>query len=715
MNQPQQPSYWPKIQALKPKLCPHIEINPQCYREERWFVLRDTVTGRHLRFNAMSYEIIGRFDGQRSLADIFAQISLAHGEACPSQEQMIHLVSQLMSIDALNTGIPIDVETRLKSDSKARKEHWQQRLMNPLALRFALFDPNLFLNRSLAWFKPLLSPTGIIIWCLVIAFAMLLAVGNSSKLAVAISESFIAAENLLLLWLLYPIIKACHEFAHGYMVKLWGGEVHEMGITFLVFIPVPYIDASAAWTFRERKKRVLVGAAGIMTELFLAALGLFVWLIVEPGMVSQAALFVFITGSISTVLFNANPLLRFDGYFILQDVIEIPNLASRSSRYYLYLLQRYLFGLSELASPVTARGEPAWFVIYGFAAFAYRLFLLAIIVLFLMEDYLLFGIVIGCWAITLQIILPLWRGFNFLLSSEKLIHHRQRAAITTTSLCLLVIGSLFFIPAPLTTFAQGVVWVPEQAQVYAETDGFLAELFVPSGTQVKSGTQLVKMHSPELEKKITVLEAERSILNIKITEALLNNPVLREILAEELRAINAELQQRYQQRSGLTISTHLAGVFVSPDEHQLGQRYFKQGDLLGYVVSPERLIIRTVVTQADIALVREHDNNIQIRLAERLNQVIDAKVIRMTPAGSKELPSLALSVEGGGKVVVERGDDGEINAKEAMFQIDLSLPKGLAVTGLGERAYVRFDHGSEPLALQWLRRGRQLLLSRLSF
>lgn len=714
MNNKTQPPEWLMMKGLKPKLCPHIQVNPQWYRGERWFVLRDAAGGRHLRFNSIAYEVIGRLDGDRSLEDIWLQVAATLGEQALNQEDMVHLVTQLLAIDALRTGIPVATETMLKRDLNARRMRWRQKLMNPLALRVPLFDPDRFLNATISWVRPLFSKVGLIAWFIFVAFASLLALTNSTKLAAAMTDNIMATENILLLWLLYPVIKACHELAHAYAVKLWGGEVHEMGITFLILMPAPYIDASSAWSFRQRRKRVLVGAAGIMAELFLAALGLFIWLSVEPGVMSQIGLITFMTGAISTVIFNANPLLRFDGYFMLQDLVEIPNLASRSSRYYLYLLQRYCFGLHQARSPVTAPGERYWFVCYGLSSFVYRLFILAVIVLFLAEDYLFIGVGLAFWAITLQLILPLWRGLTFLLASEKLVEHRRRAMVATTGLLALIASALFFIPMPLTTFAQGVVWVPEQSQIYVATDGFVTDVLVPSGVQVEPGTELVRMRSPVLEKKIAVLKAESWAMNIQMTKALRDDPVQLKIITEEATAIAAELEQLHQQREALTVRSRQSGVFVVPDESRLNDRYLRRGELIGYVISPERLIVRTVVAQADIGLVRERAEGVQVRLAEHLDSVVDAQVIRMTPASSKELPSLALSVEGGGKVTVDRGTDGEVSAREPMFQVDLSLPEGLDVSGLGERAYVRFDHGSEALAQQWWRSGRQLLLSRLS-
>ena len=165
----------------------------------------------------------------------------------------------------------------------------------------------------------------------------------------------LALENVFLLWLVYPVIKTIHEFSHAYTVKHWGGEVHEMGVMFLVFVPIPYMDASSSAAFNARYKRVMVGAAGILAELLLAATAMIVWANVEPGVVRAVAFNVMIIAGVSTILFNGNPLLRFDAYYVLSDLIEIPNLAMRSNNYIIYLLQKYLLNLEGAQNPVIGK------------------------------------------------------------------------------------------------------------------------------------------------------------------------------------------------------------------------------------------------------------------------------------------------------------------------------------------------------------------------
>ena len=154
--------------------------------------------------------------------------------------------------------------------------------------------------------------------------AVLLAAIHWHDLTEDFMDRVLVPHNLLLLWLVFPVLKTLHEFGHAFATKVYGGEVHEMGVLLLVFTPCPYVDASAASAFRTKWHRIIVGAAGMIVELFLASLALFVWLNVEPGVVRAVTYNVMVIAGISTVLFNGNPLLRYDGYYIFADYLEIP-------------------------------------------------------------------------------------------------------------------------------------------------------------------------------------------------------------------------------------------------------------------------------------------------------------------------------------------------------------------------------------------------------
>ena len=246
----------------------------------------------------------------------------------------------------------------------------------------------------------------------------------------------------------FIVLKALHELGHGYAVKAFGGAVHEIGIMFLVFAPMPYVDASAASEFRSKWRRALVGAAGMIVEVFIAALALYVWLAVEQGLVRAFAYNVMVVAGISTVVFNGNPLLRYDGYYILSDLLEIPNLAQRATRYWGHLVDSYVFRTEGLPEFVATPGERIWLLLYAPASFLYRIAVMLAIAIFIASEYLAVGVAIAIWGIFTGVVLPIGKALWQVFASPRLQRNRTRAVITTCSLIAVRVDRLVLDPGP---------------------------------------------------------------------------------------------------------------------------------------------------------------------------------------------------------------------------------------------------------------------------
>ena len=321
---------WYRVADLKPRLRRHLQIRRHRYRDETWYVLQDYAAGKAHRLNPVSYYLVGLMDGTRSIQQIWDLALDKLGDEVPTQEEIIRLFGELHAADVLQCDIPPEAAELQQRFEKQQRRELMQRFMNPMALRFPLLDPERFLTSTLSAVRWLFTPAGFLLWLAVIALAAVQAGLHWEELSRDVTDRVLAPSNLLLLFFVFPVVKALHELGHGYAVKRWGGEVHEMGVMLLVLMPVPYVDATASWEFREKSRRMVVGAAGMMVELFVAAFALFLWIALEPGLLRAVMYNVMLIAGVSTVLFNGNPLLRFDGYYIFADWLEIPNLASRS-------------------------------------------------------------------------------------------------------------------------------------------------------------------------------------------------------------------------------------------------------------------------------------------------------------------------------------------------------------------------------------------------
>jgi putative peptide zinc metalloprotease protein len=481
---------------------------------------------------------------------------------------------------------------------------------------------------------------------------------------------------------------------------------------FLAFIPCPYVDASAAAAFRAKWHRIIVGAAGMLVELFLASLALFVWLNVEPGTVRTVMYDVMFIAGISTVLFNGNPLLRYDGYYMFADYLEIPNLWTRAQAYLRYLWERYAFGCREAAAEMAMPSERGWFVCYGIMAWVYRLVVFVVVAMFIAEKFFFIGVVFAVGGLVAGGVTPLLKLLTYLSTSPHLRRVRLRAGLVVGGVTALVVGAVCFAPVPLRSRAEGVIWVPEHAHVRAATDGFVERIIVPPGSRARQGDVLVVCRDPVLETRVTVLAARVQELHLRHTAEWLKDVSQAEILKEEMLLWQETLAHARERVAALTIHSPTDGIFVVPQAQDLPGQFVKQGTQLGYVLDLTTLTARVVVRQDDIDLVRQRTHGIEVRLAERLVEPISAVLWRVVPAATQQLPSLALSSEGGGAIATDPRDAEGIKTLQRLFQLDVQLSSDAKVVNVGGRVYVRFDHGWEPLVQRWYRHLRRLFLSK---
>ncbi|WP_415894451.1 hypothetical protein ACMXYN_08750 [Neptuniibacter sp. PT8_73] len=704
-------SMWYRVAELKPHIRSHTQINRHEYRGQIWYIIKEPSSGQYHRFTPAAYHFIGLMDGERTVDQIWQLLAKQLGDDAPTQDETMQFLSQLHIANVLQTDVIPDSEELFNRHQRHEKVKWKQRLMSPLALRFPLWDPDKYLARTLYLTKPLFGLGGLLIWLSVIIAGAVQAGIHWSDLTENAIDQAITYNNIFLLWLIYPLVKALHELGHAYAAKVWGGEVHEMGVMLLVLMPIPYVEASSATAFPERHKRVVVSAAGIMVELFLASIAMFVWLNVEAGIVRAIAFNVMLIGGVSTLFFNGNPLLRFDGYYIMSDLIEMPNLATRSKKYLAYLTQRYLFSVTDQHSPAE-RGERGWLIFYGIASFAYRMFIMFVIILFIAGELFFIGVLLAIWAITTQLVLPLFKMLDFLFTHSRLKHKRSKA-ITYSAVGLAgLFIMLFVIPAPSKTLAEGVIWLPEKSHVRMQVDGFVEELLVYQNTIVQEGQPLIQSHDPFLEAQSVLLKAQRRELEARLVQLQFANRSQALVIRKEIESLEAEQSRIQEQLESLTVYSGATGLFIVPSAIDLPGRFMNRGDIIGYVLEPTTTRIRTVVSQNQIGLVRNRTEKVDawIESADKLPQ--EAKIEREVPGGIFKLPSKALGSTGGGKFPVDLSDPDGLKTLERFFQFDLLLPDIEEIGNIGGRVNVRFDHGYEPLAFQWYRQLKQLLLSR---
>jgi len=487
------------VATSKPKLHDHAEIVRQVVRGRLWYVIHDQISARQYRFTPETYRFVGLLDGRLTVQQALEHCTEQLGNAAPSEEDVIRLLMQLHGLGALAVPSEQTGTTLFEKNLEMKQKRIRQQMMSPLAVRIPLFDPEDILNKLIPFGRVAYSKFGLMVWIGTVLYGLIQTGIHFEELSNNFSDRVLAADNLILLSVVFVIVKICHEFGHGVAVKRWSGEAHEMGIMFLVFFPVPYVDASAANVFQSKWRRMTVAAAGMYTEMFLAAIAIILWTILEPGLLRSAFYNAALIGSVSTFLFNINPLLRFDGYYMLGDLLEIPNLGSRSQKYFIYLVQSKIMRLPDAVTTEQSTREKTWLTVYAILVAFYRVFIVSVIALFVSQKFFFLGVAIALWAFVQLLLFPLYKSLKFLIFSTRLRTRRVGSILRVSVVIGAIGGAVFLMPAPLTTYADGVIWVPEDAEMTVQSDGFVQNILFPEGASVTAGAKLITLRNTELD------------------------------------------------------------------------------------------------------------------------------------------------------------------------------------------------------------------------
>ena len=711
MTQPLVSGSWYRVAPLKPSLVAGLKIVRHEVRDQVWHILVEPGSGRQLRLNPTAYAFAGRCNGDATVASLWTLLLERERDDAPTQDDILRLLAQLFRAGM----VQFDAAPYLSLLFSRRTEDGQRKrraFINPLMLRMKLFDPTRLLDR-LAPVSAFLGRWSVFaFWVLAVALASLAAAVNFLPLKAEALRVLSTPSSYALAWICYPIVKTLHEIGHAMAVRRFGGAVHELGISLVFLTPAPYVDASAANGFASTRQRAIVSAAGIMIELALAAVAVFAWLVLSPGLLRDAALVVLLICSISTLLFNANPLLRLDGYHLLCDALQLPNLALRSQGWWTAQWQRLIGAESALPRGALANGELKWLVLYAPASWLYRLGLLFALVFWLGHQSWLMG-----WLAVLFLVGWILKAvLAALLRSVAESANpgaRRRALVAVTCIAVGAGAALFVLPVPSSVVARGVVWPPERAQLRAESGGFVGADIVRDGSPVAAGDVVLTLADPVLAAHREKIDSEKAGLMAQQYRALLQDPTRAAELGEDLGRNDAELQRVEQQLADLQLRARTGGRAVWPRERDLPGSYAQRGAMLGYVLSPEPAQVRLVLRDEDLLRVRGRIQAIEVRLAETPWASHAASLQNETPAATRQLPNAALGDRQGGPINVDPADKDGLRTQLPVFLLDVLVP-GLTTDHIGGRAWVKLVLDKEPLGWQGLRVMRQLLVRQFS-
>lgn len=599
------------------------------------WIVKDPVALRYFTLTAQEFAILRWLGEVQNLDELRRNFESEFPPLRVTTQRLQSFLANLHESGLLLAGSPDHGRLLLERGSRQRRRERWQNWSNVLAFRFRGLDP----DRFLTWIYPKLR------WCFsmlflgVCAFSMIAALAIIFVHAADFRRQFTELQTLFqsrnLFWLIaaFACVKVIHEFGHALACKHFGGECHEMGFMLLLFTPTLYCNVTDSWIMRSRWQRIIVSAAGILVEIELAAIAVILWWYSQPGLIHTIALNTVIVCSIGTLLFNGNPLLRYDGYFVLADLLEMPNLWQESRAELKRLLAKWFLVDNEAAS-ARPDNRHKLLAVYGIASVVYRMFVSFAILLFLYRLLIPrgFGILIPAVAASLVATAAvLWAGGLWRFWQRPLAWRLFRPVRIVTALCLAVVAMWTFMTMelPCQIDGSGLLQPAAANRIYVSTPGTLEECVAP-GTSVVAGQVLARLDDPELRREIERLTGDERVAQTRVNSLqiqLNDEPDVAaqlEVAQEMLVDIRQQLAQRQLDAKSLELVSPEAGIVMAPPEkpsrldhdqnlerwtgtpfdHQNRHCFLERGALVCLVGSPENLEVDVTVDENDVQFVR---------------------------------------------------------------------------------------------------------------
>lgn len=684
------------------RLCEEVVLAPQLYGEETYYHIEVPSKSQFYRIGFAEYVFVSLLDGTTSFCEALALTARALGASAFAEPQAMSMYTWLLEHN-IAFFADDDPAANTKVEAPPNAAQALQKL-NPFWIRIPFGRPDNLLKALqpvLGWlFSPVCTLLGV---CLMVAAGLRLA-ADWDRFEAASSNVF-ATDNWLWLLVAWILLKGIHELAHGLVCQRYGGSVRETGVILAFFAPLAYVDVTSCWSFPSRWQRIHTAAAGMYVELILASVAVFTWGQADSLVMSHLLHNIIVMASLSTLLFNANPLMKFDGYYIMADLLQIPNLATQSAEAIQNLAGRLFLGLRKSAPAVTGRN--VWILrIYGLAAMFWRLLISATL---LIAGSVLFhgaGLVLVAAGIVAWFGMPLFKLGKLVVNLFQNNPARLgRGAIALTAFLAVVGGTMFGLPVPFSTTAPGVVTLPEGCRVRSNVSGFIDQVFVENGDTVAAGDLLLTLRNDEVSVKHADLLLEIKQEQIRHQIAMKEHDAGAAVVAKNnLESLNDRLRETDEQLAALEVRAATSGTVIARNLDTLSNTYIHEGDDLLVVDSQQQRELRISVAQEDYSLAKQLlSEQVPVRLGTRTPTV--GMLNRVIPRASRRLHEPALAATDGGPLAVTAKESSD-NQDESMELADqrfeavvlLAQHSSEKLLPVGERGYVSLGNTNESLA-----------------
>ena len=571
-----------ELGATRLKLRGDLIFTPHTSGGQVYYVVEDLLNSRFFRIGHAESTFLSLLDGRTSIQEALSQLSSVLPAHRLSESDAAGLCRWLIQMDLAHTGASSQ-PSRLAD--RARHMDQRQRLAgwNPLVFRLPIVRPDRWFASIVPLVGWLFRPLAVAAWLSVVIFGAYTLLANWERFT-ASSRGVFAPDNWLWLVVCWVGLKLVHESAHGVACKRHGGDVRELGILFILFAPLAYVDVTSSWRFRSRWQRIQVAAAGMYVEMLLAAVAAVVWSLSGSSWLENLCFNVIVMATVGTVLFNANPLMKFDGYYILSDGLGMPNLYVNGQLFLRYWARRYLLGIPA-ALPAWTHGQRTVIGIYGVASFLWRIVVCTSLTIAAVTLFHGAGIVLACLALVLWFGLPVFRFAKYFFfgrpGEQPCRVHFLATAGTATAVGAAILG---LVPWPGARHAPAVVEYAPHTVVRADSAGFVREIHVQSSQQVRQGQLLVVLENRELSRELADLEFAIRQSEIRGRQHEQQGELAAEQAEQERReALRSQLAEKRARHEQLAVRAPRRGKIVCRDLAALRDTYLKAGDAIASI------------------------------------------------------------------------------------------------------------------------------------
>ena len=643
-----------------------LEITRQIFFGEISYVVRDPVTFDGHNLSPTDYEVFTSLTKEKSLKEVCQTLIEQGVFEASEQESFYSYVVELQKRNLLNLPVT-DSEMLFQQFQQKQQSRTKGLLMKLLFIKVPLGCPDRLLKSTYHLAAGFFTKRFFLLWCVGLIAAIAIIASHWQEFTSDLASA-LTIGNLPTMLAVMAALKLWHELGHGYACRHYGVSVPNAGILFMIGTPLAFMDATGSWSLHRRIQRQVINLAGMYFELMLTVVASVVWILADDSYVKSVAHFAILISSVTTIACNINPLMKYDGYFVLADALGIPNLKARGA-YSARNLFKFLFFRIPMPS-CDSKILRTILVSYGFFAGLYRITLTVGIAAVIATQVWLVGLAFGAFYVLSSLGTMFLQLIKYLVWSKEIQDQRVLANAYLVIVTIIIPATILAVPMPSHSHARGVIEHRELAVLHAPHDGFVSALSVSPGEHVKPGQAVATLENHDRFQQRQLKQAEFSGLLVKFRRFQNEDRLKASQTEKELERTRFELDHLRELDPNDKVESPIPGQLIArPDDLQVGQ-FVESGTEIARIGGSGR-IVKAVINASSMATIRPKlGQHVRCRFHAESNVVFDGVVRSISASGTNVVPYEALTHLGGGFIPVKADT---LEAAEPFFELEIEL------------------------------------------